>query len=67
MLLLLAGLAGIPMLLVWLLIICIVIGVAYWLINSFLPEPMRKWAIAVLVVICAILIIKLLIENVGSL
>lgn len=56
-----AGLGSIPMLLVYLLVICIVIGVVYWLITSFLPEPFRKWAIAIVVVIGAILAIKLLV------
>lgn len=54
------GLGNIPMLLVYLLIICIVIGVVYWLITSFLPEPFRKWAIAIMIVIGAILVIQLL-------
>ena len=48
-------------LLIWLLVLCIVIGVAFWIINSFLPEPIRKWAIAVLVVLCAIFVIQFLV------
>lgn len=45
------------MLLVYLLIIGIVLAVAYYIINSLFPEPMRKWAILVLVVLAAIFII----------
>lgn len=60
MLLLLVGLGNVSGLLMGLLIICIVLGAAYWLITNLLPEPMRKWAIGVVIVICAILLIKLL-------
>lgn len=45
------------MLLVYLLIIGIVLAVSYYIINSLFPEPMRKWAILVLVVLAAIFII----------
>ena len=32
----------------------IFIGVVYWLINNFAPEPLRRWGIAVVIVLCAI-------------
>jgi len=46
--------------LIYLLVICIVIGVAYYLITTFLPEPARKWGIAILIVLIAILLINFL-------
>lgn len=45
------------MLLVYLLIIGIVLAVAYYIINTLFPEPMRRWAILVLVVLAAIFVI----------
>lgn len=45
------------MLLVYLLIIGIVLAVAYYIINSVFPEPMRKWALLVLIVLAAIFLI----------
>ena len=44
-------------LLVYLLILGIVLAVAYYIINSLFPEPMRKWAILVLIVVAAVLLI----------
>lgn len=65
--LLFAGLGSLPMLLVGLLILCIVIAVAYWLITNLLPAPFQKWAIAVLVVVVAIvLIVYILIPLAGG-
>lgn len=55
--LLLFALPNPVMLLVYLLIIGIVLAVAYYIINNLFPEPMRKWAILVLVVLAAIFII----------
>lgn len=46
--------------LVWLVIICILAALAYYVINSLLPEPARKIAVVVLVVIIVIAIIYLL-------
>ena len=43
-------------LLVYLLILGIVLAVAYYIINSLFPEPMRKWAILVLIVVAAVLL-----------
>ena len=58
MTLLLLALPNPVMLLVYLLIIGIVLAVAYYIINSLFPEPMRKWAMLVLVVLAAIFIIS---------
>jgi predicted outer membrane lipoprotein len=53
-------------LLVYLLIIGIVLAVAYYIINSLFPEPMRRWAILFLVVVAAIFVIYLLLGLVGG-
>lgn len=55
--LLLLALPNPVMLLVWLLIGAIVVAVAYWIINNLIPEPMRRWAWAVVLVIAAIFLI----------
>lgn len=60
LLLLIAGLGGAAGLLVGLLIFCLVIGAAYWLITNLLPAPVQKWAFAVLIVVVVILLISLL-------
>lgn len=49
--------------LIYLLVICIVIGVAYYLITNFLPEPAKKWGVAILIVIIAILLINFLLTG----
>lgn len=53
-------------LLIWLLIIGIVLAVSYYIINTLFPEPMRRWAILVLVVIAAIFVIYLLLGVAGG-
>ena len=53
-------------LLVYLLVAMIALAVAYWLIITFAPEPIRKFLIAALVVIAAIVIIKLLFGFAGG-
>lgn len=47
-------------LLIVLLVICIVIAAAYWLITNLLPAPFQKWAIGILLVVCVIIIISYL-------
>lgn len=44
-------------LLIALLVLCIVVAVAYWLITNLLPEPMRKFAIAIMLVLVVIILI----------
>lgn len=57
---------GIATLLIYVLVACIVLGVIYWLINTIAPEPLRRYAIAVVVVLAAILLIYLLLGLVGG-
>lgn len=65
-LLLLAGMPGIVMLLVYLVIIGIVLAVVYYVINRLFPEPFKSWATVIVVVIGAILLIWLLLTAVGQ-
>ena len=67
-LLLLAGLGigALSMLLIYLLIVLIVVSVIYWLINSFAPEPIKRYAIAVVVVIAVICLIYFLLQLAGG-
>lgn len=55
--LLLLALPNPVMLLVYLLIIGIVLAVAYYIINTLFPEPMKRWAILIMVVLAAIFVI----------
>lgn len=47
-------------LLIALLVICIVVAAAYWLITNLLPAPFQKWAIAILLVVCVIILVSYL-------
>ena len=49
-------------LLIWVLVACIVLGTLYYIINNLLPEPMRKIATVVLVVLAAIFLIWILLS-----
>ena len=54
------------MLLVYLVVACILFGVAYYVINNIAPEPMRRWLTVILLVIGAIVICYVLLGFVGS-
>lgn len=55
-------------LIIYLFIIGIVLAVSYYIINTLFPEPMRKWAVLVLVVLAAIfLILYILLPLAGGL
>lgn len=62
MIILLAGMGGLIQLLIGVLIACIVLGLLYWLINTLVPEPIRKYAIAVVVVIAVIILLLFLMD-----
>jgi hypothetical protein len=57
---------GIVQLLVYVLIAVIAISVIYWLITRFVPEPLKGYAVAIVVVIGAILLIYLLLGLVNG-
>lgn len=58
--------ASFAYILIYLLCFLIFISVVYWLLNSFCPEPIRRYAIAVVIVICAIALIYLLLSFSGA-
>lgn len=68
MLILLSGLsiAMLPMILIYVLIIAIFIGALYWVINKFFPEPMRGYAVGVVIVVAAIVAIYFLLSLIGQ-
>jgi hypothetical protein len=37
-----------------LLVVCIVVALCYWIITTLLPEPIQKFAIVILVVVCVL-------------
>jgi cytochrome c biogenesis factor len=47
-------------LLIYILVMLIVLAVIYYMINTLAPEPIRRFAIVILVVIAAIFLIYLL-------
>jgi undecaprenyl pyrophosphate phosphatase UppP len=53
-------------LLVYVLIACIVLGLLYYIINNMVPEPLRKMATVVLVVIGGIFLIWILLQFAGG-
>ena len=55
--LLLVGVASLGPILVALLIICLFLAGVYYLITKFVPEPMKGYAIAIVVVIAIIVAI----------
>lgn len=52
--------------LIWLLIFLIVLSVVYWLINTLAPEPLKKYAIAIVVVIAVIMLLYFLMPYAGG-
>lgn len=66
MLLLLAGIGSLPVILVYVLVIGIFLAVLYYIITKFFPEPIRGYAVAIVVVIAAIILIYLLLSFVGA-
>ncbi len=66
MFLLAAGIASLPVILIYVLIIGIFLAVLYYIITKFFPAPIAGYAIAIVVVIAAIIIIYLLLSLVGG-
>ena len=66
--LLLAGLsvAALPTILIYVLIVGIFLAVLYYIITRFFPAPIAGYAVAVVVVIAAILLIYFLLSLVGG-
>lgn len=65
-LLVLFALPGIAKILVTVLILFICIAVIWWLAKTFLPEPLQKIALAVIVVLGAVVLIVLLYDILGQ-
>ena len=42
--------------LILLVVAIIVIGFLWWIIQNYVPEPMRKWAVLVLVLLCVLVL-----------
>jgi hypothetical protein len=53
-------------LLVYLVIAVVVCTFAYWVINNYIPEPMRKFGTLVLALIVVIFVVWLLLGMVGG-
>jgi hypothetical protein len=64
--LMLLALPGLITMIVYVLIFVIVVSLIYYLVNTFLPEPMKKYAIAIVVVVAVIFLLIFLLQIVGS-
>lgn len=64
-LLLAGGIGSLPVILIYVLVIGIFLAVLYYIITKFFPEPMRGYAVAIVVVIAAIILIWFLLSFVG--
>lgn len=66
MLLLLAGISSLPVILIYVLVLGIFLAVLYFIINRFFPEPIKSYAVAIVVVVAAIILIWFLLSLVGG-
>lgn len=66
LLLLAGGLSSLGPILIAVLIIGLFLAGLWYLINTFFPEPMKRYAIAVIVIIAIVLLIYLLLPFAGS-
>lgn len=64
--LLLAGMASLPTILIYVLVAGIFLAVLYYIITKFFPEPIRGYAVAIVVVVAAIILMYLLLSFVGQ-
>jgi len=62
----LVGIAALPTILIYVLVIGIFLAVLWYIITRFFHEPIRGYAIAIVVVVAAIILIWLLLSLVGS-
>ena len=63
---LLAGVSALPIILIYVLVIGIFLAVLYYIITKFFPEPIKGYAVAIVVVIAAIILIYFLLSLAGS-
>lgn len=63
---LLVGVASLPVILVYVLVIGIFLAVLYYIITKFFPAPIQGYAIAIVVVIAAIILIWFFLSLVGA-
>lgn len=66
MLLLAAGIGSLPVILVYVLVIGIFLAALWYIISRFFPEPIKGYAVAVIVVVAAIILIWFLLSLVGK-
>jgi hypothetical protein len=52
--------------LIWIVIAVIVLSFLYWVVNNYVPEPMRKFALLVLMAIAVIFLIYILLQFAGG-
>jgi hypothetical protein len=63
--LLAVGIGALPMILIYVLVVGIFLAVLYYIIMKFFPDPIKGYAVAIVVVIAAIILIYLLLSFVG--
>ncbi len=60
------ALPGIIPLIIYVFIFVVVVGLIWYLVQTFCPEPLKKYALALIVVICVIFLIYFLLSIVGG-
>ena len=53
------------MLIIWLIVICLVLWLAYYIINNLAPEPFRRVLNVILIVISVLVLIMFLLNYAG--
>lgn len=66
MLLFAAGIGSLPVILIYVLVIGIFLAVLYYIVTRFFPEPIKGYAIGVVIVVAAIILIWFLLSLVGK-
>lgn len=59
------GSGGLGQALILLVVAVIVIGFLWWVVQNYVPEPMRKFAVLVLVLLCVLVLINFVLSLSG--
>lgn len=60
------ALPGLFAMIIYVVVFVIVVSLVYYLVGTFLPEPMRKYAIAIVVVVAVLFLLYFLLSLTGT-
>lgn len=66
LLLLAAAMPGLIQLVVYVFVFVVVVWLVYYLVNTFLPEPMKKFANAIIIVVAVIFLLYFVLSIFGG-